>query len=80
VIDTVFDQCVLLLVFLAGRLGLSYKALNVWVFVVTWPLVTLTLIAAVTLQQVRIRKLLNQLGAAGRAQPELPESHRGTCL
>lgn len=79
-IDTVFHQYVLLLVFLAGRLGLSYQALNVWVFVVTWPLVTLMLIAAVTLQQVRIRKLLSQLGAVERAQPELPESQRGTCL
>jgi len=56
-IDAIFDQCVLLLVFLAGQLGMTYQAINVWIFVVIWPVLTLTLIVVVILQQLKIRKL-----------------------
>jgi hypothetical protein len=56
-IDAIFDQCVLLLVFWAGRLGMTYQAINVWIFVVIWPVFTLTLIVVVILQQLKIRKL-----------------------
>ncbi|MBU0702250.1 MAG: hypothetical protein KKC18_00090 [Chloroflexi bacterium] len=57
-IDVIFDQCVLLLIFLADRLGMTYEAINVWIFVVIWPASALTLIAVVIVQQLRIRKLL----------------------
>jgi hypothetical protein len=56
-IDAIFDPCVLLLVFWAGWLGMTYQAINVWIFVVIWPVFTLTLIVVVILQQLKIRKL-----------------------
>jgi hypothetical protein len=67
-VDIIFDQCVFLLVFLATRLGMTYKAINVWIFVIIWPICTLTLIAIVILQQRKIRRLLAQgskLGGEG---------------
>jgi hypothetical protein len=40
-IDRVFDRCVELLEWLADRLGLSYKQINVWIFCVIMPLILL---------------------------------------
>ena len=60
-IDAVFDGSVLLLFFLADLLGMSYEAINVWIFVVIWPVFTLALIAVVVWQRVRIQRLLGQL-------------------
>jgi len=57
-IDFVFDQCVLLLLFLARHLGITYKEINVWIFVVIWPVITLILLAIIVLQQRRIRQLV----------------------
>jgi hypothetical protein len=56
-IDAIFDGCVLLLLFLADLLGMTYKAINVWIFVVIWPLFTLALIAVVVWQRLKIRCL-----------------------
>ena len=56
-VDWIFEKCVLLLVWLANQLGMTYEAINVWIFVVIWPALTLVLIALVILQQMRIRKL-----------------------
>ena len=61
VIDAIFDGCVHLLVFMAGQLGMSYKAINVWIFVILWPLLTLALIGAVLVQQAKIRRLGRRL-------------------
>jgi hypothetical protein len=58
-VDAIFDGCVLLLLFLAELLGMTYKAINVWIFVVIWPMFTLALIAVVVWQRLRIQKLLN---------------------
>ena len=58
--DEVFDWCVRLLVFLAAQFGMTYKEINVWIFVVIWPVITIALIIFVILQQLRIRKLLNE--------------------
>jgi hypothetical protein len=62
-IDQIFDICVLLLIFLANQLGTTYKAINVWVFVVIWSALTLTLIIALIGQQFKIRRLLKQIEA-----------------
>jgi hypothetical protein len=56
-IDAVFDGCVLLLLFLADLFGMTYKAVNVWIFVIVWPVFTLVLIAGVVWQRIRIRRL-----------------------
>jgi hypothetical protein len=55
--DAVFDGCVLLLLFLADLLGMTYKAINVWLFVIIWPVLTLALIAIVVWQRLTIRRL-----------------------
>jgi len=41
--DKVFDWCVALLEFLALRLGMTYKELNVWLFVIAMPAIILIL-------------------------------------
>jgi len=56
-VDTIFDLCVLLLLFLADLFGMTYKAINVWIFVVIWPAFTLALIAIVVWQRLAIRRL-----------------------
>jgi hypothetical protein len=61
-IDAIFDKCVELLVFLANQLGMTYEAINVWIFVIIWPIFTLALIILVILQQLKIRRLLGQVG------------------
>ena len=58
--DAVFDWCVEVLVYFAGVFGITYKEINVWVFVIIWPIFTLVLIALVIIQRVRIRQLLEE--------------------
>lgn len=58
--DAIFDWCVDLLVYWAGMFGITYKEINVWVFVIIWPVVTLGLIVLLVIQQVRIRRLLRK--------------------
>jgi hypothetical protein len=60
-IDAIFDFCVLVLLFLADLFGMTYKAVNVWIFVIIWPVLTLALIAAVVWQRLRIKKLLGRI-------------------
>ena len=57
-IDAIFNGCVLLLLFLADQLGVSYEAINVWVFVFIWPVLTLSLMATVIRQWMMMRELL----------------------
>ncbi len=52
-----FDWCVNVLVYWAGILGITYKEINVWVFVILWPILTLVLIGIIVRQQRLIRKL-----------------------
>ena len=56
-IDRIFDWCVQVLIYWAGLLGITYKEINVWVFVILWPLFTLTLMASIAIQQRKIRQL-----------------------
>ena len=46
-IDKTFRFCVVFLQWLAAKLGTTYKAVNVWIFCVIWPMITLALIVAV---------------------------------
>ena len=59
-VDQIFDWCVRVLVYWAGMLGITYKEINVWVFVVIWPIVTLGLVAIIVWQRWKIRQLLKQ--------------------
>jgi len=45
---------------LADLLGMTYKAINVWIFAVIWPVLTLALSAVVVLQRLKIRRLLRE--------------------
>jgi hypothetical protein len=55
--DQIFDWCVNLLVSWAGVLGITYKEINIWIFVIIWPILTIGLIGIIVVQHRRIRKL-----------------------
>lgn len=55
--DEIFDWCVNVLVFWADVLGITYKEINVWVFVILWPLLTMILIGIIAMQRKTITKL-----------------------
>ena len=55
--DQIFDWSVNVLVYWAGMLGITYKEINVWVFVILWPILTVILIGVIVAQQRRIRQL-----------------------
>jgi hypothetical protein len=55
--DTVFDWCVNVLVYWAGAVGITYKEINVWVFVIIWPVVTASLVLIIFAQQRKIQQL-----------------------
>lgn len=42
-IDYIFMMCVALLTDLAKFLGISYEEVNIWIFVVIWPILTIYL-------------------------------------
>lgn len=46
-IDCVFDWCVVALYAVAGRLGITYEEINVWLFCIVWPAITFALVVAV---------------------------------
>lgn len=55
--DVIFDWCVNILIYWANIFGITYKEINVWVFVIIWPILT-TLMAIVIFRQAqRIRQL-----------------------
>jgi hypothetical protein len=56
--DQVFDWCVNVLVYWAGILGITYKEINVWVFVIIWPIVTFVMATVIVWQWWRIRRLV----------------------
>ena len=43
-VDVIFNWAVYALVYLAQVLGISYEEINVWLFCVAWPLMTLCMI------------------------------------
>jgi len=53
-IDAVFDFCVIFLVDAAKILGITYEEINVWLFVVIWPVLSLVLFAEVIRLRMKI--------------------------
>ena len=53
-IDKTFDFCVKLLIDIANFMGFTYEEINVWLFVVIWPLLSLVLFAEII--RLRIKK------------------------
>ena len=56
-IDETFNFCVRLLYDLGSLLGITYEEINVWLFVILWPIASLLLFAEV----IRLRLKLNFL-------------------
>tara|TARA_B100000945_G_scaffold22329_1_gene15880 strand:- start:58 stop:384 length:327 start_codon:yes stop_codon:yes gene_type:complete len=56
-IDAIFRYCVVLLVDVARLLGISYEALNIWVFVIIQPLIIVILLIWALRLRRKIKKL-----------------------
>ncbi|MCC5850869.1 MAG: hypothetical protein JJU29_22500 [Verrucomicrobia bacterium] len=57
IIDALFDLCVNILLWLANLFGVSYNTINIWIFCVIWPILTMALIVIVIRQHLRIKAL-----------------------
>jgi len=55
--DQIFDSCVDVLVYWAGIFSITYKEINVWIFVIIWPILTIVLVSIIVVQHRMIRKL-----------------------
>ena len=55
--NQIFDWCVHVLVYWAGIFGITYKELNVWVFVIIWPILTIILVVIILKQRQVIQRL-----------------------
>ena len=60
--DNVFDWSVIALVECAKLLGITYEEINVWLFCVAWPLVTLVMVAVIVKLWRENQILKGQLG------------------
>ena len=49
-IDKLFLLCVKLLQWLAGKFGTTYEAVNILIFCIVWPLITLALVVIIIVQ------------------------------
>lgn len=56
-IDALFDACVWILLVAARFFGTSYNTINIWIFCIIWPLVTLALVGVVVVQFRKLRRL-----------------------
>ena len=54
-IDAIFRYCVVLLVDLAKVLGISYEALNIWVFIIIQPLMIIFLFVWVLRLRIKVK-------------------------
>ena len=57
-IDLLFRICVITLVDLANAIGITYEEINVWIFVIIWPILTFYLITRNILLKKKLRKLM----------------------
>ena len=58
-IDVTFNFCVRFLYDIGGLLGITYEEINVWLFVVIWPIASLILFAEVI--RLRLKLSLSKL-------------------
>ncbi len=67
-IDTIFDLCVRWLFEAARFLGITYEEINVWLFCIIWPLLTVLLVAGLSLllqQNRHLKRRLNRSHICG---------------
>ena len=55
-IDNIFNFCVILLYNIGSLLGITYEEINVWLFVVIWPLISLIMFAEIIRLRLKINK------------------------
>ena len=53
-IDYIFNFCVHLLYDVGGHIGITYEEINVWLFVVIWPLLSLIMFAEIVRLRLKI--------------------------
>jgi len=58
--DQIFDWCVNVLIYWANIFGITYKEINVWVFVIIWPILTIEPVAIIVRQRQRIQQFSKQ--------------------
>jgi hypothetical protein len=58
--DYIFDLCVKILLVLAKLTGFTYKEINVIIFCIIWPIITIILFLIIILQQLNIYSLKNK--------------------
>jgi hypothetical protein len=63
-INEVFNWCVEILVIYAHRWGMTYEALNVWIFCVIEPIVFFVMLAFLIKQYLKIRYLKKGIKAS----------------
>ena len=56
-IDAIFRYCVVLLVNVAKALGISYEALNIWVFIIIQPMIIVFLLVWVLRLRGKVKKV-----------------------
>ena len=54
-IDITFNFCVRLLYDFGSILGISYEEINVWLFIVIWPLISLIMFAEIIRLRLKLR-------------------------
>jgi hypothetical protein len=59
-IDTIFNFCVRLLYDVANILGISYEEINVWLFCVIWPFLSLVLFAEVMRLRIKNEQMITK--------------------
>ena len=57
-IDTIFNFCVRILYDVANILGISYEEINVWLFCVIWPILSLVLFAEVIRLRIKNEQMI----------------------
>ena len=60
-IDGLFKLCVIFLVDLAEILGISYEEINIYIFVIIWPCITLYQTFRILILRRRVRKLREEI-------------------
>ena len=56
-IDYIFQVCVVILQDIAQALGTSYEAVNIWIFVIIWPTLTIAMLLWIIKLTLNLRKL-----------------------
>ena len=56
-INKLFDLCVDLLIWVSDKLGISYEAINIWIFVIIEPVIFIIMISYIIHLRRKIKKL-----------------------